>query len=195
MKASMASPAMPRKARRATKRRPGQRIVEGAKFRLAEEVRYITRRAAHSSPSVSSRPSRLHRSASVRPLSSQIEAAVPVKLRQAKERRHSFSAEAIALFIELEAVPVRRRKLEEFRDRERELAGLLGLGAEFFLSCCSVLDRERTPCWPPWCAAHADWHRVRAVREQLLEAAATQGLNETALAVALARGVVVIQKS
>jgi hypothetical protein len=90
---------------------------------------------------------------------------VPVKLRQAKERRHSFSAEAIALFIELEAVAVRRRKLEEFRDRERELAGLLGLGAEFFLSCCSVLDRERTPCWPPWCAAHADWHRVRAVRE------------------------------
>jgi hypothetical protein len=43
----MASPAMPRKARRATKRRSGQRLVEGAKFRLAEEVRYITRHAAN----------------------------------------------------------------------------------------------------------------------------------------------------
>ena len=43
----MASPVMPRKARRTTKRGPGQRIVEGASFRLAEEVRYITRRAAN----------------------------------------------------------------------------------------------------------------------------------------------------
>jgi len=39
---------MPRKARwRATKRGPGQRIIEGASFRLAEEVRYITRQAAN----------------------------------------------------------------------------------------------------------------------------------------------------
>ena len=37
---------MPRKARRATKRGPGQRIVEAGSFRLAEEVRYIIRRAA-----------------------------------------------------------------------------------------------------------------------------------------------------
>jgi hypothetical protein len=37
---------MPRKARRAAKRGPGQRIVEGASFRLADEVRYIIRRAA-----------------------------------------------------------------------------------------------------------------------------------------------------
>ena len=38
---------MPRKARPTSKRGPGQRIVEGASFRLAEEVRYITRRAAN----------------------------------------------------------------------------------------------------------------------------------------------------
>jgi len=39
---------MPRKARwRATKRGPGQRIIEGASFSLAEEVRYITRQAAN----------------------------------------------------------------------------------------------------------------------------------------------------
>src|ERR1700729_1588012 len=46
MKASMANPAMPRKPGRATKRGPGQRIVEGASFRLAKEVRHIIRRAA-----------------------------------------------------------------------------------------------------------------------------------------------------
>ena len=37
---------MLRKARRATKRGPSQRIVEGASFRLVEEVRSIIRRAA-----------------------------------------------------------------------------------------------------------------------------------------------------
>src|ERR1700752_1620229 len=46
MKASMAGPTMLRKARRATKRGPGQSIVEGASLRLADEVRYIIRRAA-----------------------------------------------------------------------------------------------------------------------------------------------------
>jgi hypothetical protein len=37
---------MPRKARRATKRGPGQRVVDSASFRLADEVRYLVRRAA-----------------------------------------------------------------------------------------------------------------------------------------------------
>ena len=37
---------MPRKARRATKRGPSQRIVEGASLRLTDEVRYIIRSAA-----------------------------------------------------------------------------------------------------------------------------------------------------
>jgi hypothetical protein len=41
----MASPAN-RKGRRAIKRGPGQRLLDGASFRLADEVRYITRRAA-----------------------------------------------------------------------------------------------------------------------------------------------------
>jgi hypothetical protein len=45
MKASMASPAN-RKARRAIKCGPGQRLVDGASLRLADEVRYIVRRAA-----------------------------------------------------------------------------------------------------------------------------------------------------
>ena len=42
----MASPAKSRTGRRASKRGPGQRLVEGARFRLADEVRYIQRRAA-----------------------------------------------------------------------------------------------------------------------------------------------------
>src|ERR1700739_3958018 len=46
MKASIAGPTMPRKARPAPKRGPGQSIVEGASLRLADEVRYIIRRAA-----------------------------------------------------------------------------------------------------------------------------------------------------
>src|SRR5260370_14683207 len=37
---------MPRRNRSASKRGPGQRMVDGASFRLADEVRYITRRAA-----------------------------------------------------------------------------------------------------------------------------------------------------
>ena len=37
---------MPRKNRSAGKRGPGKRMVDGASFRLADEVRYIARRAA-----------------------------------------------------------------------------------------------------------------------------------------------------
>jgi hypothetical protein len=43
----MESPAMPCKRRPASRRGPGQRIVEGASFRLADEIRYIIRRAAN----------------------------------------------------------------------------------------------------------------------------------------------------
>ena len=38
---------MPRRSRSAGKRGPGKRIVDGASFRLADEIRYITRRAAN----------------------------------------------------------------------------------------------------------------------------------------------------
>ncbi len=43
----LARPAMPRKSRSAGKRGPGKRMVDGASFRLADEIRYITRRAAN----------------------------------------------------------------------------------------------------------------------------------------------------
>ncbi len=37
---------MPRRSRSAGKRGPGKRVVDGVSFRLADEIRYITRRAA-----------------------------------------------------------------------------------------------------------------------------------------------------
>jgi hypothetical protein len=42
----MAIPARPARGRKLIRRGPGQRIVEGKSFRLADEVRYIQRRAA-----------------------------------------------------------------------------------------------------------------------------------------------------
>src|SRR6185295_5291109 len=43
----MAIPARPARGRKTIKRGPGKRIVEGKSFRLADEVRYIQRRAAN----------------------------------------------------------------------------------------------------------------------------------------------------
>ena len=43
----MAIPAKPARGRKPIRRRPGKRIVEGKSFRLADEVRYIQRRAAN----------------------------------------------------------------------------------------------------------------------------------------------------
>jgi hypothetical protein len=42
----MAIPSRPTRLRKPIRRGPGQRIVEGKSFRLADEVRYIQRRAA-----------------------------------------------------------------------------------------------------------------------------------------------------
>ena len=47
MNASMASSDESRAGRSANKRGPGQRLVDGARFRLADEVRTIQRRAAN----------------------------------------------------------------------------------------------------------------------------------------------------
>src|SRR5208337_2908751 len=42
----MAAPSIPGRDRKAIRRRPGKQMVEGKSFRLADEVRYIQRRAA-----------------------------------------------------------------------------------------------------------------------------------------------------
>src|SRR3974377_917302 len=46
MNNSMAIPARPARGRKPIRRGPGKQIVEGKSFRLANEVRYIQRRAA-----------------------------------------------------------------------------------------------------------------------------------------------------
>src|SRR5262245_55964509 len=94
---------------------------------------------------------------------------MPAKLRAAKELRPQFSRETIELFGQLEAVPLRRRGSQAFKDGEHELARRLGLTSEYW-TMNSVLDRKHS-CHPPGYAAHTDWHRCREVRMALLEAA------------------------
>jgi hypothetical protein len=92
---------------------------------------------------------------------------VPVKVRIAKDRRPSFSAEALGLFLELEQTP---QASQRFKDGSRELARLLGFVDEWW-TCNHVNDRSPEPCHPPGYIAHGDWFRCRAVRLQLLAAA------------------------
>jgi hypothetical protein len=54
---------------------------------------------------------------------------MPAKLRAAKERHPSFSAEVLALFAEIERMPKRG---QNFTDRSHELARMLGLTAEWW---------------------------------------------------------------
>jgi hypothetical protein len=91
---------------------------------------------------------------------------MPAKLRVAKDRRPSFSAETLALFIELEHMPRNRRG---FNDKSKRLANLLGL-SDAWWGGCDVHDRSHEPSHPPEYAAHHYWHHVRAVRAELLAA-------------------------
>jgi hypothetical protein len=75
------------------------------------------------------------------------------------------------LFVKLEAAPLHQRDTNEFKVGERRLARLLGLTDEFW-TMNSVLDRSARPCHPPPHVAWNHWHRCRAAREVLLEAAA-----------------------
>jgi hypothetical protein len=86
------------------------------------------------------------------------------KLRSSSAR---FTAETVALFRELNSTPARHRHRAEFKAREKELALMLDLTAEYWTTN-SVLDRRREPCWPPGLIARDDWFRCRSVREQLL---------------------------
>jgi hypothetical protein len=79
-----------------------------------------------------------------------------------------FDEAAIALFLELEAGPAEARR--PFSDGAHRLARMLHLGDEFG-GGQTPLDRSVGPAHPPECMAHRYWHRCRAVREALLEAA------------------------
>jgi hypothetical protein len=82
-----------------------------------------------------------------------------------RPRRRVFSAEVLALFVELD----RLRLTNPYADSPRELAGKLDLMDEYW-SGNSVLDRTAGPCHPPGYFAHQAWFTCRRVREQLLAA-------------------------
>jgi hypothetical protein len=93
---------------------------------------------------------------------------VPVKARAAKERRPSFSAEALDLFEELERM--RSQRSETFRDKSLRLARMLGLETEWWCSITHVSERGPGPVHPEGYLARDAWFRCRAVRIQLLQA-------------------------
>jgi hypothetical protein len=91
---------------------------------------------------------------------------VPVKLRRAKERRPSFSAETLEQFVRLERTP---RRSQEFKDGSRVLARQLGLIDQWWTGN-DVNDRG-PPCHPDGYIANVHWAEVREVRKALLAAA------------------------
>ena len=74
----------------------------------------------------------------------------------------------LALFAEIERMPQRG---QQFKDRSRELARLLGLTSEWWTGN-SVNDRSAEPCHPEGHVAREDWFRCRDVRDALLVAVA-----------------------
>jgi len=95
------------------------------------------------------------------------------RTRISRQQHAPFTPEALALFAELEATPWRGRISEAFKNAEHQLMRRLGLIDEFWTSN-SVLDRSKAPPWPDHLVAFKDWHRVREIRLQLLEAVKLQ---------------------
>ena len=91
--------------------------------------------------------------------------------RPLARHRHpsAFLPEILALFLELEHTPRRRRQSDAFKAKEKELMYALGLGAEFW-SVTSALDRSTEPGCEPQYGRYQDWHTCREVRAQLLAA-------------------------
>jgi hypothetical protein len=89
-----------------------------------------------------------------------------------RNRKPVYDEETLRLFVELETAD---RSAPDFKQQDRELARRLGLHGEWFCSVVSVTDRSDRPCRGPEYQATQDWHRVRAVRDMLLEAARQRG--------------------
>ena len=90
-----------------------------------------------------------------------------------RQRSPIMDAETLALFVELESTPKRRRDSQKFKDRDRELARRLGLGGEWLCDVTSVTDDERVSHRTGM--HHDSWLKVRAVRLRLL---AMAGISE-----------------
>jgi len=97
---------------------------------------------------------------------------MPAKLREAKERRPSFSAEVLELFRELNATPRRRRETPEFKAKSKRLGVLLGLSTEWWMMLHVETANSSRP--HSTLAAHALWPHVQATRAALLEALRTR---------------------
>jgi hypothetical protein len=85
-----------------------------------------------------------------------------------RHRTPLFDEETVALFVELENTPPRRRKSKEFDQKDYALHKRLGLGGERLCSQVSVLDRRATYYRPEAVIQYEDWRRVHGVRLQLL---------------------------
>jgi hypothetical protein len=91
----------------------------------------------------------------------------------ARPSRHPLiTDEALQLFMQIEAMPKRKRGPKVYNDLEHKLAKLLGLLLEWW-NGNSVCDDSDAPCWPPGLVAYENWFKVRRVREKLLEMART----------------------
>jgi hypothetical protein len=94
---------------------------------------------------------------------------MPAKLREAKERRPTFSAELLSLFAELEnaATPPRHwRKKQEFARKSQHLASQLGLSDAWWMGLkVEKIHEQQRP--REGLAAHEWWPTVRRVRREL----------------------------
>jgi hypothetical protein len=90
-----------------------------------------------------------------------------------RTRTPIIDAETLALFVELDAVPKRRRDTDTFKQRDRELARRLDLGGEWMCDVCSVTDASHKSYRTGM--HHDSWLKVRAVRLRLL---ALAGISE-----------------
>lgn len=90
-----------------------------------------------------------------------------------RTRTPIIDAETLALFVELDAVPKRRRDTDTFKQRDRELARRLDLGGEWMCDVCSVTDASHKSYRTGM--HHNSWLKVRAVRLRLL---ALAGISE-----------------
>jgi hypothetical protein len=90
--------------------------------------------------------------------------------------------DALEIFRRLENTPRRQRQSAAFLAEDLRLHQLLDLYSARRCSICSVLDRSAAPLRPADMPAAKDWHRVHAVRVELLAALAADAprLGETA---------------
>jgi hypothetical protein len=82
-------------------------------------------------------------------------------------RQPAFSDEALSLFLELKHLS---QDSAEFKSGSKQLAKLLGLAEEHFLSGCHVNDKDKECPWPLGHCAQEDWQRCREMRIRLLQA-------------------------